>query len=131
MIFPWLFPYGLGGLSLDVHKHRISDTLHKRHMLMYYDKHFQLDETFALIAFNHEQITTATTSGFLMTKRSNFGSVTDRLFSLNQATLNSIVDKLVSGERIVPVTDDEKDCYQLIRDLDIIGKDVKGSFTSK
>ena len=98
---------------------------------MYYDKHFQLDETFALIAFNHEQITTATTSGFLMTKRSNFGSVTDRLFSLNQATLNSIVDKLVSGERIVPVTDDEKDCYQLIRDLDIIGKDVKGSFTSK
>ena len=54
MIFPWLFPYGLGGIGLKDHKHKISDIVRKRNMLMYYDKHFQFDETFSLIAFNHE-----------------------------------------------------------------------------
>ena len=43
MIFPWLFPYGLGGLSLNVYKRKVSDSMCKHHMLMYFDKCFQLD----------------------------------------------------------------------------------------
>ncbi|KAF8416922.1 hypothetical protein L210DRAFT_3362078, partial [Boletus edulis BED1] len=131
MIFPWLFPYGLGGLSLSFHKSKISDNTRKHLMLMYYDKRFQLDETFALIAFNHEQIKSATTSGFLMTKRSNFSSIISRLFSLNCDILNDIVYRLHSGQMVSPVSEGEKECFQLMRDLDIIGRDVKGSLTSK
>ena len=68
-MFPWLFPYGLGGIGGQRHKGTISDAAHKRHLLMYHDKRFQMDHEFCLIAFNHEQIKDATTSGFLMTER--------------------------------------------------------------
>ena len=36
-IFPWLFPYGFGGVGST----NLSDKLHKRHLLMYHYKHFQ------------------------------------------------------------------------------------------
>lgn len=54
MIFLWLFPYGLGGIGHKNYKGKISDISRKRHMLLYYDKQFQKDETFSLIVFNHE-----------------------------------------------------------------------------
>ena len=131
MIFPWLFPYGLGGIGLKDHKNKISDIVRKRNMLMYYDKCFQLDENFSLIAFNHEQIKDATSGGFLLTKRSSFNTITDRLFNSSSATLSTIADRMRSGETVIPKNEDEKQCSQLLRDLDIIGKEVQGSLTSK
>src|SRR5262249_48664257 len=56
-MFPWLFPYGLGGIGST----HLSDAAHKRHLLMYHDKRFQLDVLFPFIAFSHEQIKNATT----------------------------------------------------------------------
>ena len=38
MMFPWLFPYGLGSIGDQRHKGRISDAAHKKHLLMYHDK---------------------------------------------------------------------------------------------
>ena len=65
-MFPWLFPYGLGGIGHERQKHRLSDVEHKRHLLMYHDKWFQIDPHFPLIAFNHEQIKDSTKSGFIL-----------------------------------------------------------------
>ncbi|KZV58842.1 hypothetical protein PENSPDRAFT_555204, partial [Peniophora sp. CONT] len=39
--FPWLFPYGIGGLEIRVNGRQISDTVRKRQLLMYHDKCFQ------------------------------------------------------------------------------------------
>ena len=48
-MFPWLFPYGLGGMGnecipSDV---KISDAVRKKHWLMYHEKRFQHDELFS------------------------------------------------------------------------------------
>ncbi|PBK94414.1 hypothetical protein ARMGADRAFT_1045769 [Armillaria gallica] len=43
-MFPWLFPYGLGGIGVSSVK--MSSSMHKRLLLMYYNKCFQLDFTF-------------------------------------------------------------------------------------
>ncbi|KAH8068592.1 hypothetical protein BXZ70DRAFT_868920, partial [Cristinia sonorae] len=37
-MFPWLFPYGMGGLGNDRTEIPVSDALRKRMLLMYYDK---------------------------------------------------------------------------------------------
>lgn len=42
-IFPWLFSYGMGGVGLKIHKNIFSESKIKKHLLMYYDKRFQLD----------------------------------------------------------------------------------------
>src|ERR1700741_5677058 len=66
-MMPWLFPYGLGGIGSQQQKDlHISDFNYKRHLLLYYDKRFQRDAHFPLIAFNHEQIKNTTTAGYLL-----------------------------------------------------------------
>ena len=48
-MFPWLFPYGLGGIrSLK----NLSENEHKRFLLMYHDKHFQQDPVFLFAVTN-------------------------------------------------------------------------------
>lgn len=130
-MFPWLFPYGLGGVGDERHKGRMSDAAHKRHLLMYHDKRFQTDHEFCLIAFNHEQIKDATTGGFLMTEKHNFHSVADRLVNIDPEELKTISKRMVDGEKINPVTDGEKACFDILKDVDHVGGHVDGSITNK
>ena len=53
-MFPWLFPYGLGGIKTT----NLSDKEHKQHLLMYHDKRFQTDINFPFVAFSHAQMKT-------------------------------------------------------------------------
>ncbi|TFK48424.1 hypothetical protein OE88DRAFT_1634585 [Heliocybe sulcata] len=75
-MFPWLFPYGLGGLGNNNGYRPIPEKAHKKWLLMYYDKRFQLDQYFPIIAFNQEQIKASTTGGFLVAERNSFDDIT-------------------------------------------------------
>ncbi|KAF8957879.1 hypothetical protein BDZ97DRAFT_1623164, partial [Flammula alnicola] len=86
-MFPWLFPYGYGGIGQESFKRKISETEHKKSLLMYHDKRFQTDLYFPIVAFNHEQLKSGVTSSFLMTKRQNFAAVIDRLSNIDKEVL--------------------------------------------
>ena len=68
-MFPWLFPYGFGGIGQKCHFAKISESNHKKNLLMYYYKHFQTDFYFPMIAFNHEQLKAGVTGSFLLAKK--------------------------------------------------------------
>ena len=126
-LFPWLFPYGHGGIGSA----RLSDKEHKRHLLMYHDKHFQQDPAFPFVAFSHEQIKASTTGGFLLAETNKFDDIARRLLRVDQEVLSSIADRMSKGEQVRPSNQEETDCFQVIRDLDHIGGKVSGSVTSK
>jgi hypothetical protein len=126
-MFPWLFPYGLGGIGTT----NLSDKEHKRHLLMYHDKRFQTDHNFPFVAFSHEQVKASTSQSFLLAEKNKFKNITDRLLSLDQAVLECLIQKLSQGEYAAPETEEEKSCFQVINDLDHIAGNVKGSTTSK
>ncbi|KAH7905864.1 hypothetical protein BJ138DRAFT_968160, partial [Hygrophoropsis aurantiaca] len=130
-MFPWLFPYGLGGIGQTQFKHKLSSARHKKHLLMFHDKRFQLDDHFPLVAFNHEQIAGSTTSGFVLTNKSSFKDITDRLFSMDVTALQTLSDRLKEGKTVAAQSKEELACYQLIRDLDLVGSGVQGSITNK
>jgi hypothetical protein len=130
-MMPWLFPYGLGGIGNSLQNGHISDIAHKRHLLMYYDKRFQKDPYFPLIAFNHEQIKESVTAGYLLAEKSNFEDISKRLMDVDLHTLKILAKRMEDGEKIQPDTDEEKLCFQLIKDLDHVGGHVKGSITNK
>ena len=130
-MFPWLFPYGLGGLAQPHFEGRMSSANHKKHLLMYYDKRFQTDPNFPLIAFNHEQIQQSSSGSFLTAQKSFFSEVADRLLNIDVAVISDINKRLFTGERIKPETDEEKSCYQLMSDLDAVGGFVSGSLAKK
>jgi len=125
--FPWLFPYGLGGVGTTTH----SDKAHKRFLLIYHDKRFQYDVTFPFVAFSHLQMKAALSAGFLLAELSKFRDITNRLLSVDQEALASISKHLSEGESIKPSTEDEKACFQLVHDLDHINGKVQGSITLK
>ncbi|TFK67654.1 hypothetical protein BDN72DRAFT_740740, partial [Pluteus cervinus] len=98
---------------------------------MYYDKRFQTDLYFPFVAFSHEQIKACSTGSYLMTEKAKFNQMSDRLLNLNPTVLNTLAERLSAGENVHAVTEEEKDCYQVIKDLDHIGSHVQGSTTSK
>ena len=85
-MFPCLFPYGLGGIGAST----ISHKEHKRHLLMYHDKHFQIDVNFPFVAFSHEQMKINTTQSFLLVDQHRFGDISQRLMNLDQNMLDDL-----------------------------------------
>jgi hypothetical protein len=98
---------------------------------MYYDKRFQTDPMFPLIAFNHEQIKASSTAGFLMTEKKNFANISRRLLGMNTDLLNDMIKRFQTDKSYLPKSDEEKELYQVIRDLDVVGGRVTGSLTRK
>ncbi|KAJ3503997.1 hypothetical protein NMY22_g18063 [Coprinellus aureogranulatus] len=130
-MFPWLFPYGYGGIGQPRHAKFMSESLHKKFLLMYHDKRFQTDFYFPMIAFNHEQIKGNVTGSFLMAKREKFKSITERIVSLDKEVLKDISTRLSKGELFKPETDEEKKCFALLEDVDHVGSKTQGSLTCK
>jgi hypothetical protein len=125
-IFPWLFPYGYGGIGTT----KLSDKAHKKFLLMYHDKRFQTDTAFSFVAFSHEQIK-ATTKSFLIAEKSKFKDVAEHLLNVNQDVLADIAKRMSTGETVKPANHDEELCFQVIRDLDHVSAHVYGSITRK
>ena len=115
-MFPWLFPYGMGGIGST----RISHKEHKRHLLMYHDKRFQTDINFPFVAFSHEQMMANTSQSFLLADQQRFADISHRLMNTHWPTLDDLIKRLETGEHInVAVQNDaEKQCFKLIHDLD-------------
>ena len=129
LMFPCLFPYGLGGLGMS---HTLKDVLHKRHLLMYYDKRFQVDPHFPLIAFNHEQIKSATRSAFVLADSKRFDDIANRILKIDVSTLTQLIKRMESqGSHIDPETDAEKECFKILNDIDCVAGKVNGTSTSK
>ncbi|KAI0310041.1 hypothetical protein OF83DRAFT_1028120, partial [Amylostereum chailletii] len=81
--FPWLFPYGLGGIENGNGKSKVSDAARKKALLLYYDKRFQREAMFPLVALNHLQVKSSITGGFVTAKRSQFPKIADKLLNLD------------------------------------------------
>ena len=130
-MMPWLFPYGLGGICNSKHTGSLSVKAHKKHLLMYHDKRFQMDENFPLIAWNHEQITAATTAGYLLANKAHFSEIIERLAYLDMNVLQDLINRLKTGGKAKPKNEMEEACYKLLNDVDIAGAKVDGTAGSK
>jgi hypothetical protein len=115
-MFPWLFPYGKGGIGHPKHRFKQGEGFRKKCLLMYYDKRFQLDPYFPMIAFNHEQLKAASTGSKLLADRSKFNAVKARLNAVNPEVAGNIADRFAAGEYVKPVTDAEKLCFDVVKD---------------
>ena len=130
-IFPWLFPYGMGRIGNANIVKNIFSQKQKAHLLKYHDKQFQKDKLFPIIAFNHEQIQSSSKRSYLLTKRFNLDQISENILGINLKVLDDIITRMNEGERIVPITYDEKKCFRVLNDVDHIAADMDRSLTSK
>ncbi|TFK62683.1 hypothetical protein BDN72DRAFT_730871, partial [Pluteus cervinus] len=98
---------------------------------MYYDKRFQMDTHFPFVAFSHAQIKAAGLGGWLIADIKNVQEMSDRLLNVDLKTVSSLAIRFQKGENVKPQTENEKACFQIIKDLDHVNAHVQGSTTSK
>ena len=113
-MFPWLFPYGLGGVGIVG---GLSDKEHKKLLLMYHDKRFQTDQDFPFIAISHEQIKTASSQSFLLADKAIFTDIKQQILTLDNNVLKSLLQCMNNDEVVRPESEEEEQCFKLIRDL--------------
>ena len=130
LAFPWLFPHGLGGVKNDKQLH-VSEAARLKHLLMFHDKRFQLDPTFILMAFNHQQIKSSTLGGHLLAKHSSFPQIVERLEQIDIDVMKNLTERIKEDGFAHPENDEEAQCYRLLNDLDFVGSKVSGSVTQK
>ncbi|KAF5366096.1 hypothetical protein D9757_012699 [Collybiopsis confluens] len=126
-MFPWLFPFGLGGIGST----HLSDSAHKRFLMMYHDKRFQMDLSFPFVAFSHEQIKAGSTQLYIMASSRQFDSISQRIQSVNPSVLQSLATRMANGEFVKPSNEHETACFDLLHDVDHGSSKVSGSVYSK
>ncbi|PBK59988.1 hypothetical protein ARMSODRAFT_838676, partial [Armillaria solidipes] len=92
---------------------------------------FQRDVGFPFVAFSHEQVKASMTGGFLLADKDKFFEISECIHRIDEKVLESLSERMQNGETVSPTTEVEKDCFQLINDLDHIAYRVQGLLTSK
>ncbi|KAF6751805.1 hypothetical protein DFP72DRAFT_1070843 [Ephemerocybe angulata] len=130
-MFPWLFPYGYGGVDQEEHTSFLSREIHVKWLAMYHDKRFQEDTGFLMVALNHTLIRQSSKGSFISMNRNNFGRVAEAIDKLDPGALLSIAERLQNGGRFFPKNAEEKKCSVLMDQLDVVGGHVAGSLARK
>ncbi|KAF5344629.1 hypothetical protein D9757_013899 [Collybiopsis confluens] len=131
-MFPWLFPYGMGCVgSTKLGSSVLSEEAHKKFLLLYHDKRFQMDLSFPFVAFSHEQIKQGTTQSFLLANSNKIDDISARLLTVDKNELQTLASNMANGKFVKPTTDSERQCFALLRDLEQGSKKTKGSISSK
>jgi Helitron helicase-like domain at N-terminus/PIF1-like helicase len=131
MAFPWLFPYGLGGIGNNRGHAQVPDHVRLKQLLLYHDKRFQVDPEFPLVAFSHRQIKNCSIGSYLLAQRDHFDEIAEKIMTIDPKIIEKIAENMKSGVSVKPTTDAEKECYNLINNLDHIACHVEGSATNR
>ena len=130
-VFPWLFPYGLGGIRNKYSYSAIGDVARKRSLLIYHGKYVQKDPIFSLVGLSHEQIKSCATGSIVTCKKGNFEPITNHILSADVDLMDAMIQKLSKGGQFDLSSESEKKCFYIINDLDHIDQFVQASRTNR
>ncbi|KAF6744184.1 hypothetical protein DFP72DRAFT_781935, partial [Ephemerocybe angulata] len=130
-MYPWLFPYGYGGVGQDEHVSHLARHNHVEWLAMYWDKRFQVDSGFLIVAMNHSLIMQGSLGSFISMKRNNFGRAAEAIEKLDPGVLLTIAERLRNGGRFFPQTPEERKVSALMDQVDVVGSHVDGSLARK
>ena len=131
MLYPTLFPYGIGGFE---NRHRVVPIgleNHIKHMLALADKRFQQHYSFMFVAFNILQRRKLLLHTSLRVSRSNFDTWARRFAYVSTEAINNLASQTSNGAQPIPATDDERLALELMKEVKTISSNVPGSPESR
>ena len=140
--FPWLFPFGRGGLE---NEHLLSSTedakrkvtlgvaRHLRFLLMYWDQRFARDEHFMYIAHNILQRRIASRTSYVKVKKRVFERTIHLMDTVKEETLEAMLAAMGKSKTnyVKAQSQDEEDCVELLRHIEDAGFALDGSNASR
>jgi hypothetical protein len=131
MLYPTLFPYGIGGFEDKRRVVPIGLDNHVKHMLTLADKRFQQHYSFMFVVFNVIQRRRLLLHTSLRVNRNNFASWAWRFRCVSIEAIGSLASQASNGVQPIPDTDDERLASELMKEVKAISGNIPGSPESR
>ena len=90
MIYPTLFPYGIGGFEENLQSSKLTMKTQIKHLFKLTDRHFQEHYSFLFTAFNILQWCAILLHTSLKVKQSNFNAIADRFATVSPESVHIV-----------------------------------------
>ena len=127
MLYPTLFPYGIGGFEDRRRAVPIGLENHVKHMLALADKRFQQHYSFMFVVFNVLQRRKLLLHTSLRVSQNNFDTWARRFACVSTEAINSLAAQTSTGFQPTPATDDERLALELMKEVRAISSNIPGS----
>ena len=131
MIYPSLFPYGIGGFEDIRRVVPIGLENHVKHMLALSDRRFQEHYSFMFVIFNVIQRRKLLLHTSLCVKRKNFESWAQRFVDVSVEAVQALADRSTIGGQPTASTDEERKVLELMKEVKLISANIPGSAASR
>ena len=131
MIYPTLYPYGLGGFEDPKREVKVSLKRHVRHLFNLHDRQFQQHYSFLFTVFNVLQRRAILLHTSLKVKARNFESIASTLNSISAETIEAVCQRVAHGDSKTKNSEDEGKVLQLLKEMNIVVSNVPGSSSSR
>ena len=133
LLFPTLFPFGLGGPDDTVRQRKILFKSHIQHLFRLRDSRFREHRSFMFVVFNILQRHSINISASLTVKRPYVASIAHDLSCVTGLAFDKIVERLRTGDFLLPssATDEEMKAVRLMRQVNLVNAKVPGTSGSK
>lgn len=131
MMYPTLFPFGIGGIEESDRLVPVGMERHVRHLLRLSDRRFQVHPSFMFSAFNIIQRRQALRQTKLKVDAPYFGSIAKDLAEVSSETVQRVAEKVASGLQLSRTDREEVLVQKLMREVKMITKNVYGSAQSR
>ena len=133
MMYPTLFPYGIGGAEDKCRTNAISFENHVRHFLSLADCRFQEHYSFMFTAFNVIQRRKMLLHTSLKVKRSKFRSWADKFNNVSLDAIERVISQSSNGSESYATAHDEEErkVLGLMKEVNTISSHVPGSSASR
>lgn len=131
MMFPTLYPYGVGGFEDSRRSVKVSLKRHAAHLLTWHDKRFQEHATFMFIVFNILQRREVLLRSSLKVKKNSFARVASEFSKVPLTAVSSVCAKLAENDFSAPMTKDELTVMSLMKEVNLVTSSVPGSSSSR
>ena len=132
MIYPTLFPYGVGGFEDKTHcQIPISMKRHVKHLCGLADRRFQEHYSFMFTAFNILQRRAVLLHTSLKVRKANFNSIASDFASVSLETVHIITERISRGDSITANTAEERKVLNLMKQVNVVTSNVPGTSASR
>ena len=112
MIYPTLFPYGIGGFEDQTRDIPISMRQHVKHLCGLADRRFQEHYSFMFTAFNILQRRAVLLHTSLKVRKANFNIVASDFASVSLETVHIVTERISRGDLITANTAEERKVFE-------------------
>lgn len=131
MIYPTLFPYGIGGFEDSSCSVKLSMKRYVKHLFNLADRRFQEHYSFLFTVFNILQRREILLHSSLKVKKSNFDDIAKNFASVSPESVHIVSERIGRGDFTTTNSDEEQKVLNLMKEVNIVTSHVPGSSASR